>query len=355
MSTTYPLWNLTTYPDVLDKSNSNIRQDIVNFENRTSSTDPQLYYLLSDDVKSLQQSVFAIEETLGVLPQSTYGTVTARIAGLEDYTDLDTRYGGSTWRTLFLAHESNGTNPAAPTIMSHLHDGSSNGAAKIDLALHVNGKLNKTNINLLRTDAGGITGADIALNSTTDVTVAAKFDDKLDKTGGIVAGANSYLTVNSTFNSRMYKELDAKDTTYTAGSNVADVNAFSGITRKAVAGSATGNLVDTTIAQMRYADYSMGIRAKVSDATITQSIGKIKVYSAGTLVKSMEIIPNSLFNNSNKYEMIYVPFSHNGSGDWTVRTVIEWYGSSVVPTIACDLSVEGIMITPVHVTAYDME
>jgi hypothetical protein len=119
MSAKYPIWTLTNYPDALDKANTNIRQDIVNFEDRTSSTDPKLYYVLANDVRGLQQSVFAIEETLGILPQSTYSTVNDRLDALEDYTDLDARYGGSTWRDLYVANLADSSEPAAPTIMSH--------------------------------------------------------------------------------------------------------------------------------------------------------------------------------------------------------------------------------------------
>jgi hypothetical protein len=353
MSTTYPVWPLTTYPDSLDETNPLIRQDILNFEDRTSATDPSLYYVLANDVKNLQQSVFSVEKSLGIKPQSTYSSVDARFIALEDYTDLDARFGGSTWRDLYTAHLADGSKPAAPTIMSHLHDGSINGVAKIDLVSHVNGKLGKTNLNLIGTDPEGITGDDILLNNSTTVTVADKFNDKLDKTGGTITGTGALLTVNAPFNSRMYKELDAKDLTSTTGINTADTGAFSGVARKATSASAAGTLIDTTVA-MRYADYSIGIRAKATNASITQSIGKIRVYSAGVLTKIIEIIPANFFGGTD-YEMLYVPFSHKGSGNWNVRVAIDWYGASIVPAIACDLSIDSVMITPVHVTAYDME
>lgn len=342
MSTTYPLWSLTTYPDSLDKGNINIRQDIVNFENRTSSTDPMLYYVLSNDVRSLQQAVFSVQETLGVIPQSTFGTVDSRIGALEDYTDLDARYGGATW---------NGLAPETrPTILGHLHSGTATGSSKIDLLSHVTGKLSKVNINLTRTDVNGITGEDIALSPATDQTIASKFNDKLEKTGGTIQGVGAYLSVNGSFNSRVYKEEDAYLCSGTTGTNIADTEAFSGTAKRVLSSNAAGNLIHYT-SQLRYGDYSLAFRLRVSNIAPLQSIGKVKIYSGTTLTKEVEIIP-SIFE-STSYQMFYVGFTHEDNIN--VNVDVYWYGVSIQPPIACDLVIEGITITPLHLTAYDID
>ena len=349
MSIKYPIWSLTDYPDSLDKSNDKIRQSILDFEDRTGETNPELYYVLSEDVKVLQQAVFALEETLGVNPQSSFDTIDERISSIEDYEDLDDRYGGSTWRALYVANSNNPANPAAPTIMGHLHDGSSNGAPKIDLSLHATGTLNKSRINLDRTNVEGITGADIALNPETDQTIASKFNDKLDKTGGAVQSLN----VNGTFNSYVYKEADGYlcvPSTSPIGSNVADSGTFSGTGRRALSSNGSGNLLHYSNL-LRYGDYSLCLRMKVSSTSSSLSIGNIKIYSGSTLIKNVEIVPADF--QSTSYEMFYVAFSHKDNP--TINIYVSWNGTSIQPPISSNLTIDGLVITPNHLTAYDYE
>jgi hypothetical protein len=56
---------------------------------------------------------------------------------------------------------------------------------------------------------------------------------------------------------------------------------------------------------------------------------------------------------STEYQMIYLGFSHKGNINVTVY--INWYGTSVVPAVASDMYIDSIVISPLHVTAYDME
>lgn len=351
MSIRYQQWPLTNYPDALDKSNPNIRQNIINFEDRTPETDARLYYVLANDVRSLQQAVFAIEETLGVNPQSSFNTVNDRISALEDYTDLDERYGGATWRSIYLAHLADPSKPKAPTIMGHVHDGSATGAPKIDLALHTTGKLDKGRLDL--SGSGALTGEDIRLNRNTTQTVAAKFDDKLDKVGGTIQGTNAYLTINGPFNCYVYKEAEAYQcvpSSGAVGTNIADTGAFSGTARKATSSNAKGNVMHYS-SKLRYGNYSLCLRMKVSNRAPLQSIGKVKICSGSTVMKQVEIIPARF--QTTDYEMFYVAFEHKGNP--TVNVYIEWYGTSVQPVVACDLTIDSLVITPLHVTTYDLE
>lgn len=343
MSTTYPAWPLTTYPDALDKNNTSvIRQGIVNFEDRTTSTDPTLYYVIANDVKALQQAVFSLQETLGVAPQLTYGSVSARMTALENYEDLDIRYGGALWGAI--------PDGLRPTILGHLHDGSGTGAPKIDVGLHVTGKLKKANINLVRTDATAITGEDIAVSASTDQTIASRFNDKLDKTGGTITGSGAQLVVNGPFNSRIYKEADAKDcipSSGATGTSVADaIGAFSGTAVRGTPANAAGDLVAYT-STLRYGDYSLGLRMRVSSIASIQGIGKVKVYSGTTLMNEVVIVPSDFAGT--EYQMFYVGFTHKN--DWNVKVNVSWYG----PAAACDLTIDSLVITPLHITAYDKE
>lgn len=339
MSDTYKSWPLTNYPDSLDVGNANIRTDILDFADRAPTTLPELYHVMAGDVKSLQQAIFAIQNVLGTMPQSAHTTVDTRIEALEDYTDLDIRYIGI-----------NSPQPA-PTIMSHIHVGTPNGPPKIDLTNHVTGVLNKANINLLKTSPASLTAEDIYLTHNQSApSILDKFTEKLDKTGGKITGIG--LDVEASFNSGVFKEIDAADTLKTVGSNIYDTSAFSSTARKGVKTDARGELLNAYITRMRYLDYSIGIRAKVTNASITQSIGKIEVYSGSALSKSVEIIPNNFFNTTG-YEMIYIPFSHKGPSNFSVRIVITWYGTSA--SVPCDLFLDGIVINPVHLAAYDME
>lgn len=358
MSTSYPAWSLTSYPDAMDKNNENIRKEIVDFDKRSSDTDPMLYHILAGDVKGLQQAVFAVQETLGIRPQSSFGTVDLRIAALEDYEDLDERFGGSTWRGLWTAsHDVNGDPidgiPLPPTIMGHLHDGSTTGAPKIDLSRDVTGVLSKAGIDLA--NETGITGEDIKLSSGSTKTITERFDDKYDKTGGSLSGP---VAVGGTFNSQIYKEADAYwlvPGVGSVGTQVADQDAYSGQARKVLASGGAGNLLYYGT-NMRYGDYSVGLRMKVSSVDSPQAVGKVVVYSSGTMVKTVDIIPNRF--ESVEYQMFYVTFKHKRgtSADKSVQVYVKWSGSSVVPVEqSCDLTADSIVITPVHPAVFDRD
>lgn len=351
MSTTYPTWDLTKYPNALDKTNVNIRQGIINFSDRVSSNDADYhlnYTILANDVKALQQSIFAVEEVIGVSPQRTFGTVDARIADLEDYSDLYDIFGGVGWQVA-----------GSPTIMGHLHNGTQ--AQKIDLRSQVTYKLSSTNINLDRVTVGALTADLICLSATTDQTIASRFADKLDKVGGTISGN---LAVSGQLNSMITKEVESKDgisSSTPTGTNVSDAGTNSGIARRGTPTDASG-IIFTYASQLRYGDYSVGLRLKLSDASSTLSIGKFRVYSGQTLVSTSEIIPSKLepinpadLTQGADYQTIYAPLVHkvrDGVVDKNVTVRVDWYGSSLVPAIPCTMYMDSVVITPVNIAVY---
>ena len=85
---------LNVYPGQLDNStnNSNIRDNIKDFEDRAIGDATNLYSVLADDIIVLQDIVLAIETELGTNPSSTDATVADRIATIITTATADSRY-----------------------------------------------------------------------------------------------------------------------------------------------------------------------------------------------------------------------------------------------------------------------
>lgn len=337
----------TNYPASLDSTNTSIdakgrkfwRTDIVDFEDRTAITDPIAYIVLSNDVKALQEAVFSMQETFGVMPQSTSGTVSARIAALEDYTDLDARYGGPTWRSI--------AEGSRPTIMGHLHDGTATGASKIDLTQHVTGLLPKININADRTT--GLTGGDLYVDSATDKKITTAIGEKYDKTGGSITGD---CQITGRFNSNIYQEADAYAVKTSLGITVATPEAYSGTAVQAINNTTEAGTLITYIHTLRYGYYSLAVRMAVSAATSPLPIATIKVYSDNTLLVSEDIYPNR-FTAENVYEEQFVAFNHHYAGTVNSKNIkinIDWLNNI---NSGATLSLDSLVITPLHVSVYD--
>ena len=170
-------FELTEYPGSIDIE---VGQD-------REGTDWEHYVDLEDYVKAkhvniLQDSILAIQNTLGTNPQGDYSTVVDRLDELRDDfedhrfgQDHDSRYGGIGW-------DSN------QNLVNHTHSGAEGGPARIDLSSHVSGELSKDNINLDHDSEDSLKATDITVSSTDDRTIQSALANKLSKDGGVVDG-----------------------------------------------------------------------------------------------------------------------------------------------------------------------
>lgn len=358
--TNYPN-SLDDRPTAIDELNRNTHFSVnVNFEDRDSLTNPTDYIVLADDVNALQESIIAVQRSLGAMPQGTNidFTVDERILSIENFTmkgessvqgylNLDERYmwGGS--------RPNIGETPVPlVSIVGHSHDGSVGQADKIDLSSHVSGLLSKYNIDITSGGSSMLTAQDIKISSASTETIPEALAKKMDKTGGSFEGN---IVVEGSFNTLMNIEIDAKDTFYETGKSYvqsgSDNYAFSGYARKAGSAALTGTL-STVNAKLRYGKYVSAFRMKSSDSTSAQSLCKILVKDSVSNTNVAELILQaSDFDTVGEYKTFYLEFDHKNITGTSERGYI-------VPEVyfytgIADLSVDSIVIVPITTAVYD--
>jgi hypothetical protein len=352
---TYSGFTKTLYPGEIDErnANSNFRVNI-NFGERTSATDPRDYYVLADDVNCLQEAIIAIERSLGVMPQgeNMSSSVAERLQNIENFilkdasamdgfTNLDERY---MW---------GGTKPSGLdssvklSIKYHLHDGTSSGADKIDLVNHVTGKLKKSNIDLTSGTQDMLTAQDIMLSTTSEKSVAERFTEKYDVTGGPINGP---VSIAGAASSRFFIELDVAETnlTGTVGINVTDSKAESGVARRALSSGSSGKLFEHSH-KLRYGDYVACFRVKVDSNTSTNNICKFYI-TDGYKETSLTVTPK-MFTTANEYDMVYLEFRHQNNHGTSSRPALK-IGAHFYNGIT-NLNIDSVVVLPIHTAVYD--
>lgn len=370
MSITYTSLTRTNYPDALDDRPDAVEVENrnphfalnVNFEDRTSSTNPQDYYVLADDINALQDAIIAIQRSLGVKPQGDNGlsTVAERFLNLENYVmlgdstnsgfnDLDERYmWGGTRPTI------NGQPAPLVSIVSHLHDGTPGQATKIDLANHVTGLLSKNNIDLTSNTTDMLSAQDIRMSTSDSTTIPQKLDTKYDKAGGEISGD---VKISGNIQCGIFFEKDAKDmgcdTDKGYQISTVDYYANSGYARKADINDLDGYLINETIS-MRYGYYSVILRMKIPTTDSSKNsnmLCRISLLNKKTGELTTQIITVGDFSVQDEYQNIYVNFNHRndigavgGAQEFDLKV---YYYSGVTP-----LYIDSVVIVPVGIATY---
>jgi hypothetical protein len=263
------------------------------------------------------------------------------LSATEGFTSLDQRYMWGGAKPAGLAAD------AKISVKYHLHDGTAGGADKINLASHVTGKLSKDNIDLISKTATMLSAADILMSTSSTQTISDQFNDKMDKTGGPISGP---VTVSGTINSGFFMEFDAATTATsgTVGSNISDIYAESGISRRGLSTSSSGTLFAQS-QRLRYGDYVACFRVKVDANISTNPVCKLYI-TDGTKETSLVITPN-MFATAGQYDMVYLEFRHKNNHGTTARpniTVGTYFYGGVT-----NMNVDSVVVTPIHTTVYD--
>lgn len=360
MSITYNDLLRTNYPDfyddrptAIDPNNRNPHFEInVNFEDRTPTTEPQKYYVLANDINSLQESIIAVQRTLGLKPQGPIAdSISGRFETIEAYILLK----ANGFLTIDERLMWGGPKPQGASLISiahHLHDGTVGQADKIDLSRHVTGLLPRQNIDVTSGTSAMLTAETIYTSTGKSKTINGALGEKLDKlttNSQIVSGP---VRFNNNMSSRMFVDLDAKDLpgmdTSAGYSNVSDSEAYSGVARRALNSNVAGRLMARfSMEGLRYWNYSVGIRLKVS--SINKSLGKVCVFALGNGVSSegIDIYPSD-FDAAYEWQEIFFDYKFK-RGSFTGAPLFcdIWYHGGA------DLYIDSIVVMPIHTAVYD--
>lgn len=320
--------------------------------------DPLAFFLLASDILVLRDSVFSLQETLGINPgQSSLDVsitnLTDRLLYIEGGDAFDSRYDaryggipqvltyGATWAAIY------DTNPAQRsklTILGHKHDGILN--SKINLTTDVNGLLLSSNF-----DYNSITGSTIWSNSAKTETIAEALINSLNLTSITEQVAVGPIQINNNFGTLLIKDLEVKNNILSGYSASSDTSAWSGSSFIATTAIANGVFYRKVLTKTKYWRYSIGLRSSVSNVSVTGMIAKLIVRNntTGSILKTFNIYP-TLYNTTN-YEIIYTDFIFNGTRPQdSIRIDLEWVGNGKGVTWKAD----SISIVPVHLSVYDI-
>lgn len=368
-----PVWNdlsLTNYPWYLDnRQTSENEGEIdpitgnpqfklnVNFEERTRTTKANDYYVMAEDINALQDSMIAVQRTLGVQPYGIRGSddVAKRLDFLESFVvmsksidedgfdNLDKKY---MWGGSWPENPSNSNIKASPiSIKTHRHTGDYKGAQKIDLTGEVTGNLSKNNLDLSSGSSDMLSSEDIYTSRAKTMTISRSLDSKYDKSGGVIGGS---VTVSENFKCLTMAEIDATLTRKSTGIESQDYGAYSGYARKGLSGNKAGDIL-VWKEHFRYGQYVAGFRMKVKSNSSSTPILKITIGDGQEIHTTDTLSPN--FFASSDYEMFYIEFNHKNrvgtSGKKKLDIKIHFYNGIT------DLNIDSIVIQPVTTALYD--
>lgn len=337
--------------------NENFR-DVIDYEDRESDPDPISYFVLANDINTIKDAIFSLQEVLGLDPgistlDGSIDDLTTRLAYLEGEgltSKFDVRYGGvpvqntygSSWSTIYTNNV--GLRPRL-TILGHLHDGILN--SKISLTSHVTGLLPRANLNLT---TAGTTGTHIFTDTNGTETIATALANclRIDNTSAQTIEGD--VIINGNFSTKVFKEADIKDSMVGGYSFSADTGAYTGNSFIASTSTANGTFFQKDFADTRFWRYSIGVRSKVSANALDSAVARITVsIPGGATLKTFDIKPNMY--NGTTYEVAYTDFIFSGTaGQSTIRVTISWLGNGKGVTWNAD----SITIVPVHLSVYDI-
>lgn len=332
---------------------------IRDFIDKEGNPDPILYFMMANDLLTLQDSVFSLQETLGIDPSTTSAsgfttlTVDTRLDNLESgavFNALfDTRYGGlpatatygSTWTSVYDGRPSD---RSRLTILGHVHDGIYN--SKISLSSQVTGTLPKANLDLT-----SLTGDDIKVSSGTTEKISTALGHCLKDNVTSLQVVQGSFQIRKDFNTNMFHEYGVAEDLVSGQSATADNTSWTGYLYSASTTTPNAAFYRKTM-DLRYWRYSIGLRSKVSNITGTGEVATLKIYDAATssLIKSFSIAPN-LYRSTN-YEVVYTDFVFNGTRPSSqIQVEISWTGQGKNVTWKAD----SISILPIHLAAYNTD
>ncbi len=333
MSATYTTLLHTQYPDTVDMQQKTSNYD---FSEKTDYKD----YVHALEFNSVKDAVIAIEQTMGVLPQKTFGTISARIAWLEQFnTDFyDNRYGGAGWKNI---KDANG-NLIAPTILSHQHAGGPNAPSQIDLQAHVTGKLKRSNI--LLTGSGALAAAYIQLDESNTTTVTSALNSKLNISGGTITGnLNIQGTTTATGPLVTTSFFEAWTANMTAGQSViasrSDAWGGSAYKNSITSGDDTyGILCSANCNTLRYNRYAVTFRLLAESALNSGDI-RLVITEQG----KSPYIYNIPSVTPNVWQSLSVSFDHSNCTNNAITFALQ-YKKSITSYVYSD----GLSIMPIH-------
>lgn len=325
--TNYPDLNLTNYPDAIDTRANN--QNMKGFENLKD-------YNLAEHVNALSDAVMAIQRALGINPfmdkdGQNKSSVGGRIASLENR-DYDPRYGGVGWIP-------------SQTLVGHSHTGQAGHPSQVKLGSEVQGTLSKAHLSFAQ--AGGITGADLAISTTDARKIPDVVNDKLSVSQGGTIQRN--LNVNGQFASRLYREWDAS--TMTGGTLATDYGALTNQTRRGL-GTGEVQFLNQAVSNLLYGKYVLAVRAKLSTST-SQDVLHLRWYDYmgnGFNLKSQLNLKGTDFTALGRWQMFYLTFEHAGDVSNSHGTFHVWKPATAS---SVDLSIDCVYIMPTHPAVYD--
>lgn len=368
-----PVWSdlhLTNYPWYIDSRQSSLDEGSidpltgnpqfklnVNFEERTRLTESKDYIVKAEDVNALQDAVIGIQRVLGTVPYGARGAddISQRLDELEDFVvmdksididghaNLDERY---MWGGAWPVNPLNPSQYALPvSIKTHRHDGTYQGATKINLYSEVTGMLGKSNIDLSSGGANMVTASDIYMSTAKTETINSAMSNKFDKTGGAITGP---VVFGANARSLTMAEIDAYETTKVVGSEVTDFNAYSGYARYAASAGSSGVMASIDV-PFRYGKYVAAIRMKVSSIMSSASVAKITISDKLSVHATDTVRPN--YFKDTDYDTIYIEFDHKNrtgtAGKKNLKIDIEFYAG------VTNMWIDSIVIQPVTTALYD--
>lgn len=329
--------SITLIPAASQQHNPDL---IINTDNQS--------YVMAGDINVLQDSIIAIQRTLGTMPQGSSTTVKARLDAIESM-DYDARY-------IYQARPAGWTYTSSrDTLYTHKHSGDGiTSPSKINLGSEVIGKLLKTNIQLDRTQANALTGSDIAMSPADSTTIATAIGNQFPRSAGVGYPITGDLYLNQKLYGGLYGEWDASDY-ITTGSKVSDSSTYSGFCARSPA-SASWFVVGpvSPYTKLRYGKFVLCVRLKITTppASGTQvatiAAGGTKPGSAGD-TSTKKVIYSQDFTTPGSYEMIYLTFDHKPtSGNNNFYFGIRWHGT------LGRIDVDSVFVTPSHTAVYDI-
>lgn len=336
---------LTRYPEYFDeRSGSKNNPNLQRWKNLTD-------YNMAEHINTLQDTVMAIERVLGELPNiptepidiegnpippetiellKRTQTVKARIDILEKR-NFDKRYGGPNWKP-----------NTKTTLEEHTHTGGVGKPSKIDLTKEVQNKLPKQNVDLTQTDTG-ITGSDIFINKTTNITIDNSMGDKLSKSeGGIV---KKDLGVEGRFSSRWHRDYDFNDF---SGTKVGDNATLLNFAVESHDTNAT-QFIKNKFSGLYYGRYVLCVRAKTNNR-VSGDLLELSTTAQNGDVGEKILIKGTDFKAVNKYQNFYLVFTHEPN---TTGGVGEFLVRKLASTSAAKVTLDYALITPTHPAIFD--